>query len=319
VATYDSIITRTETGEGSGTLIPEAQRNEILKGVTATSAVLQLARKVNMSTKHEKQPVLSVLPEAYWVSGDTGLKETSAAEWDNKEIIAEELAVIFPVPENLIADAAYDIFSELRPLIVEALGVKLDQAVLFGTGAPASYEDSVVEAAVAAGNTVNVSATGDDASDVSTLMGLVEADGYNVNGFAGRMRLKARLRNLRDTSGAPIFSPSLTAGTPSTLWGENIVYSDANGAWNAEGVDLIGGDWSKLVVGVRQDITFKLFTEGVSSDGSGNVVLNLMQQDSVALRVTARYGFTVANPINRMNQVEDERYPFAVLETAEGS
>jgi HK97 family phage major capsid protein len=224
-----------------------------------------------------------------------------------------------PIPENLLADSNYDIWGEIRPRLVEAFGVKLDQAVLFGTDAPASYEDSVTEAAIAAGNTVNVSATGDDASDVSTLMGQVEADGFDVTGFAARLRLKARLRNLRDTTGSPIFSPSLTAGTPSTLWGESIVYSDANGAWNAEGVDLIGGDWSKLILGVRQDITAKLFTEGVVSDGSGNVSLNLMQQDSVALRVTARYAFSVANPINRRNQNEATRYPFSVLETAEGS
>ena len=319
MAGFANTLSRTDTGTGAGSLIPEAERREILKGLPAQSAALALARKVAMSTKVERQPVLSALPAAYWVSGDTGLKQTTKAEWENKELVAEELAVIVPVPENLLADSAYDVFGELRPLIVEALGVELDKAVLFGTDAPATFGNSIVEGAIAAGNTVNVSATGDDASDVSAVMGQVEADGFSVSGFAARNRLKARLRNLRDTSGSPIFSPSLTAGTPATLWGESIVYSDLNGAWSGEGVDLIGGDWSKAVIGVRQDITFKLFTEGVISNTAGNVVLNLMQQDSVALRVVARYGFTVANPISRVNQVEATRYPFAVLETAEGS
>jgi len=41
-----------------------------------------------------------------------------------------------------------------------------------------------------------------------------------------------------------------------------------------------------------------VFDQGVISDGSGNVVLNLMQQDSVALRVVARYAFATANPAN---------------------
>jgi HK97 family phage major capsid protein len=273
-----------------------------------------------MSTKHEKQPVLSALPQAYWVSGDTGLKETTRAEWDNKEIVAEELAVIVPVPENLLADAAYDIFSELRPLIVEAIGVKLDEAVLFGTNAPSGFTDAIVPDAYTASNVVDGDAgTADVAEDINQVMAKVEADGFQVNGFAARTRLKARLRGLRDSQNGLLFQPSLQAGTPGTLYGENIAYSDANGAWNAHFVDLIAGDWSKAVVGVRQDITFKVFTEGVISDGSGNVVLNLMQQDSVALRVVARYGFTVANPINRMNQVEASRYPFAVLETNEGS
>lgn len=319
MATYNAITTRTETGTGTGTLVPDAERREILKGMIAASAVLQLGRRVNMSTKVERQPVLSALPQAYWVNGDTGLKETTKAEWESKYLTAEELAVILPVPEALINDAAYDIFAELRPLIVEALGVKLDQAVLFGTDAPASYENSIHEAAVAAGNEHDVDDTGDLAEDVNQTMALVEEDGFEVNGFAARTRLKSRLRGLRTNDGALLFQPSLQAGLLGTLYGEQIVYSDANGAWRAEGVDLIAGDWSKLVVGVRQDITFKLFTEGVVSDGSGNVVLNLMQQDSVALRVVARYAFTVANPINRMNQVEANRYPFAVLETTEGS
>jgi HK97 family phage major capsid protein len=319
--TYNAITTRTETGEGSGSLVPNAERREILKGMVEASAVLSLARRVNMSTKHEKQPVLSALPAAYWVDGDTGLKETTKAEWGNKQLVAEELAVILPIPEALVADAAYDLFGEMRPLIIEALGAKLDDAVLFGDDAPASFEDALVPAAISAGNSV---ARGDvvldgyndlalDIGGEGGVMGQVEEDGFNVTGFAARTRLKAALRGLRDSTGAPIFQPSLTVGTPATLYGEPVFYGDRNGAWN-DGIDLIAGDWSKLVVGVRQDITFKLFTEGVISDGSGNVVLNLMQQDSVALRVVARYAFTVANPINRMNSTEAERYPFAVLE-----
>ena len=50
-------------------------------------------------------------------------------------------------------------------------------------------------------------------------------------------------------------------------------------------------------------MTFRVFTEGVISDDEGNVVLNLMQQDAVALRVTARFGWQIANPVN---PVEDE-------------
>jgi len=34
----------------------------------------------------------------------------------------------------------------------------------------------------------------------------------------------------------------------------------------------------------------------------------------VAMRVVARYGFQVPNPLNRMNMTEATRYPFAVLQ-----
>jgi hypothetical protein len=281
VSAYDQSITRTETGTGSGTLIPDAERKEILKGIQAQSVVLQRARKVTMSTKIERQPVLAALPEAYWVNGDTGLKKTTKADWDSKYLTAEELAVIVPVPDAVAADAAYDIFGEIKPLLVEALAAKLDAAVLFGRDAPASYENSIVEGAAAAGNYVTKGTGEDLAEDINQVMGKV--------------------------------GPSQVAGTPGTLYGEPIEFgADATGVWVDEGVDLIGGDWTKLVVGIRQDITYKLFTEGVISDDSGNVVLNLMQQDSAALRVVARYAFTVANPITRLN-TGASRYPFAYL------
>jgi hypothetical protein len=38
-----------------------------------------------------------------------------------------------------------------------------------------------------------------------------------------------------------------------------------------------------------------------------------MQQDMVALRATLRIGWQVPNPINRLNEVEATRYPFAAL------
>ena len=34
-----------------------------------------------MSAKFKKQPVLSALPVAYFVNGDTGLKQTTEAAW----------------------------------------------------------------------------------------------------------------------------------------------------------------------------------------------------------------------------------------------
>ncbi len=308
----NDVTGRTETGTGSGSLIPDAERNEILKGVTASSVVLSRGRNVRLSTKVERQPVLSALPEAYWVNGDTGLKQTTKAEWDSKVLTAEELAVIVPVPDAVRADAAYDIFAEVRPLLVEAIAAKLDAAVLFGVDAPASFEDSLKEGAIAAGNVETRGTAVDAAEDINQVMADVEADGYNVTGFAARTRFKALLRGLRDGNDNLLFGPSLTAGTPGTLYGEPIDFgSDALGVWVDQGVDLFAGDWSKLVVGIRQDITFRLFEEGVISDDSGNVVLNLMQQDSAALRVVARYAYTVANPITRLQP--DGGYPFAIL------
>jgi HK97 family phage major capsid protein len=299
-------------------LIPEGIREEIITNLPSASAALTLMKRVGMSTKKERQPVLSALPNAYWVEGDKGLKQTTKAEWENQYLEAEELAVLVPIPDAVREDAEFDIWGELKPSIVEALGAKIDEATIFDVDSPPSFPDAVITAAVKAGNVVGRGQIGDLAADIGDedgVMNLVEEDGFAVNGFAARTRLKSALRGLRDKNGALLFQPSLQAGTPATLYDESVVYPDGNGAWEDRGVDLIGGDWGKAIIGIRQDITYRVFEQGVISDEDGKVILNLMQQDSSVLRVVMRIGFVVANPINRKNPEAKDRYPFAVLES----
>lgn len=309
---YDSITDRND----AVALIPEEVSREIIKGVADKSVALSLMKQVPMSRKLYRMPVLSALPTAYFVSGDTGLKQTADLAWQNKYLTAEELAVIVPVPEAVIDDADYDIWGEARPLLEEAIASALDAAVLFGTNKPASWAESVEDFAAAASNAfVRGSVAGQDlAEDINAVMALVEADGYDVTGFVARKALKASLRGLRSaTEKLPIFSPSLTAGTPGALYGEPIEYVKNNSAWDSARADLLAGDWSKGIIGVRQDFTFKHLDQAVITDASGNIVYNLAQQDMVAMRVVARYAWQVANPVNRANTTEATRSPFAVL------
>lgn len=311
----NDLITRTDAGP----LIPEDESNVILQAVQEQSAARRLMRTVTMSTKQTRLPVLSTLPQAYFVDGDAGLKQTTALQWANRYLIAEEIAVIVPVPDNVIADSQFDLWAEIRPNLVAAVGRTLDAAVLFGVNKPASWPAAVVPGAVAAGNTFTRGSVVDQdvAEDVNQVMALVEDDGFTVNGFAARPRMRSTLRGLRATDGTPIYSPSLTGATPATLYGEQVAYVDG-GAWDETQADLIAGDWTQAVLGIRQDISFRVFTEGVVSDNTGTVVLNLMQQDTSALRLTFRVAFQVANPITSVNLVEANRYPFAVLEPVAG-
>ena len=64
---------------------------------------------------------------------------------------------------------------------------------------------------------------------------------------------------------------------------------------------------------MRQDRTYSIATEGVISGDAGAVVINLFQQDSVALRAVMRVAWQVPNPINRVQGTAANRYPVAVL------
>ena len=133
---YNSVISRTD----AAALIPEDVSAEIISNLPQQSAVMRLARRLpNMSRAQRRLPVMSALATAYFVSGDTGLKQTSDVAWENKYIDAEELAVIVPIPEAVLDDTDYDIWGQVRPAVEEALGLAIDQAVLYGTNIPATW------------------------------------------------------------------------------------------------------------------------------------------------------------------------------------
>jgi HK97 family phage major capsid protein len=310
VATYNSLVSRDNTDDP---LIPVPVSAQIIQEMPTNSFLLQHAGRVQMSTKTQRQPVLDVLPMAYWVNGDTGMKQTSAVDWKNVSLVAEELAVIVPIPEAYIDDSQIPIWDEVRPRIVEAFGAKIDAAGIFGVDKPASWPYSIHHSAVAAGNTVTGSTGNDFGQDVAALGELIAKDGFSINGFAARPGLKWRLVAMRTDEGIPIYQPNLQEGTgPGNLYGYPI-REVTNGAWDSTAADLIAGDWSKAIIGLRQDITWKMFDQGVISDGNGAVVLNLMQQDSVALRVTMRIAFATSNPVTALQANANARFPFGVV------
>ena len=299
------------------TMLPDQLSNEVIQTVPQSSVVMARARKVRMSTKTFKQPVLSSLPDAYWVNGDTGLKQTTKMAWSGVSMTAEEMAVIVPIPDALVADSTIDLWAEIKPLIAEAIGKKVDAATIFGDDKPASWPNALIPGAIAAGNSVELGTGADIGVDLASLGEKLALDGFAMNGFISRPGLHWSLMGLRDASGHAIYTPSLTTGLNSAPPTPGLLGYPLNeittGVWDAADAVMLGADWTKVVIGIRQDITMQMFSEGVLSDETGKVILNLMQQDSKALRVVFRVGFQVANPITRLNQNAATRYPAGVL------
>lgn len=311
-----NIIDRT----GAESLIPVQESNEIIQGIITQSAVLQRGRKLpNMTSKQYKMPVLDMLPIAYFVNGDSGQKKTTKMAWDKKFIIAEEIAVIVPIPEAVLDDSEYDIWAETKPRIIEAFGKKIDGAVLFGDDKPASWRADVVTTANTAKSVVTLGA-GDNLYD--KIMGeegsiaLIENSGYFVNGHMADISMRAKLRGLKNTNGDPLFKSDMQSGTTYSLDGSPMNFPN-NGSFDKSKALMISGDFSQLVYSIRQDITFKLFTEGVVQNTDGSIAYNLMQNDMVALRAVMRLGWEIPNPINSIQKDKTKRCPFAVLKAGE--
>ena len=307
-----SIIDRS----GAEALIPTQEANEIIQGAITQSAVLSRGRRLaNMTSRQYKMPVLDMLPIAYFVNGDTGQKQTTKQQWDKKYITAEEIAVIVPIPEAVLDDSEYDIWAEVRPRITEAFGKVIDSAILFGVNKPTSWRNDVVATATAAGAIVTLGSADnlyDKIMSEDGVIAKVENCGYFVNGHMADISMRAKLRGLKNTNGDPLFKSDLQGSTQYALDGSPMVFPN-NGAFDKSKALMISGDFSQLVYSIRQDITFKLFTEGVVQNTDGSIAYNLMQNDMVALRAVMRLGWEIPNPINSVEKNKEKRCPFAVM------
>ena len=253
------------------------------------------------------------------------MKQTTSVQWDNVYLNAEEMAVIVPIAKTLLDDLDYDFWTQVKPKVTEAFGVALDEAIFFGNGAPSTFPPAIVTAANSAGNLLVVGATAgkDFLDDINSAMGLVEADGYDVNGFWARKQVKAKLRGMRTTTNAFILNgddtgPQASVNTGS-LFGEKIVFSNAGlveYGTGATGYSMVMGDWTQGMLAIREDISMEMFDTGVITDNGSppTIQFNLLQQDMVALRVIARFAFAVPNPVNRQQPTTASRYPFAALQ-----
>lgn len=331
MAVYNTEINRTD----AGALIPEEAAKEIMQVAAEQSYVLRMARRLpNMSRAQKRLPVLSALPSAYFV-GERGRtpqtfgskKQTTEAAWSNKYINAEEIAVLVPIPQNVLDDADFDIWGELKPHIGAAFGKTIDTAILFGESdvtVPVAWPDGLFLGMPNA-HKIHLGEIGDLYDDIFGVGGViskVEEDGYLANGHLAALVMRARLRGLRldqgggAGTGAPLFVQDMRSRTPYTLDGLTMEFPK-NGAWDPTTYLMLTGDWDQLVWSMRTDITYKLLTEGVITDASTppQIQYNLGQEDMVALRCTMRLGWQLPNPINPINPTEATRFPFAALTT----
>ena len=299
-------------------LIPEPVTREIFQGVVEQSYALKHGRRLpNMTSKTQAINVLDMLPLAYWVEGDTGFKQTSSLAWEKKRLFAEELAVIVPIPEAVLEDTSYDIWGEVKPRLVEAMGKRVDEAILFGTGKPSTWRKAIVKTAKDAGNFVRAG-TGTAADLYKELLGeggviaKAEESGYTPTQILSAIQMRAKLRGLTDTSKRPIFMSTMQQSAQYMLDGVPMEFP-MNGAWDPTEALMIVGDFNQMVYSIRQDVTYKVLTEATIVDPSSRAVIySLAQQDMVALRATMRLGWEIPNPVSAYRDTLDDYCPFAV-------
>lgn len=292
------------------TLINQQNATEIWQAAAQFSAALRTFRTVSMGTKQTRYPVIAALPNAGFITGEdaddsNADKPTTSMSWTDRVLEAEEIAGIVVIPENVLDDTAFNVWAEVRPRIAEAVGATLDAAVFFGTNAPASWPDGIVPDAIAAGNSYGGGAV-DLAEDLNQIIGMVEADGYDPTAMYAARTIRVSLRGLRDDQGMPIYSTSLKSdGAANQVYGLDLEFV-TNGAWDAGAATAIAGDPRFAILGIRQDLTYKILDQATVGG------VSLAERDLIGLRFKMRVGFQTAETLTAEGGAS--AYPFAVLE-----
>jgi HK97 family phage major capsid protein len=272
------------------TLIQEAYADTLLNSATEASTVLSAFPTVNMGTKLSHLPVLATLPEAGWVSesatASEGVKPTSQVTWADRTLVAEEIAVIIPIHEDVLADSTVAVLSEIASLGGQAIGKKLDQAVLFGVDKPASWVSlDLLSAAAAASQTVRTVAGRAQESDivggVNKVSKLIAVAGYAPDTLISSLAMRYEVANLRDANGQLVFRDESFNGYRT--------FFNRNGAWDSASATSLVVDSSRIRIGVRQDITVKFLDQATVAG------INLAERDMVALRLKARFAYVLGN------------------------
>ena len=275
---------------------------------------MQLGRKLpNMTSKQTRIPVLSMLPLAYWVNGDTGYKQTSRQAWENVYLTAGELAVIVPIPEAVLADAEFDILGEVTPRVNEAIGLRVDQAILFGINRPAEWQNDIITVARQAATTFPAASA------------MIPC--WAKTDCLPRWRMQATPWTalwLPWVPKRPCAASRTPTATPCT---RAICRAPPPMPWTARDLlrrrqldtsvaRMVAGNFKQLVYAIRQDVDVKILDQAVIQDPSTKaIIFNLAQQDMIALRVTFRMGWAMPNPATRMNE-NRVNVPFAYIDAA---
>jgi hypothetical protein len=264
-------------------LIPQAVSDQLLNAVTVESVAMALGTVIRMPQGLEQFPVVSALPAAGWVNPRFGgQKPATKIEWSSQQIVPEELACALAIPSAFVDDAGFPVWDQVRPLVSSAMAQVIDDALLFGNGEPPSFPPNGVS-----GGTV---ITGTDALDaIDKGMAAVEAEGLIPNGIASGTAIGTALRQeYRALMVTPEAPPA------QTLYGLPVEVSTV---WDSSKGDAIVGDWTKLVIGLRQDIRFETSDSAILQDAAGEIIANAFQEDLVAMRCYMRLGAAIGSPL----------------------
>ena len=261
--------------------LPVEVSDVILQKTQEESAVMRLARNIELPGAGAAINVIVSDPEAQWV-GETEKKPVANPELATKVMQGYKLAVIVPFSNQFRRDAS-SLYNALISRLPAALGKKFDYTVFGGVQAPGSNFDTFA----------GITAQSLDSDPYGALVAAdtdIAVNGGILNGFALSPQGKGILLNATDTSKRPLFVNNVSEGAIPFILGAQTTLS--KGAFVAGSPNVVGicGDWSQALYGTVEGVTVNYSSDATLDLGNGQTI-NLFQQNMFAVRAEIEVGF----------------------------
>lgn len=259
--------------------VPVEIATELIKNIVSDSLAFKVCKHVAMNSDKKTLPVLTDAGSAYW-TGEGETIGTTIMAFDYPMLKAQKLAVIVPTTKEKLKDSTLDVLREIREGIADAFVRAIDSAVLFGKDTP--FEVNLNDVA----EVNKIVGTGSIDLDISGAMGKIEDNDLAVTGVVTHNGMKKTFRDLRDNNGNTIV---ISGGLSGSQIYNTPIYIPTSKAWDKTKAEVILGDFTRAVIGTRDEIHYEVLKEATVSG------LNLAEQDLIAVKCTMRFGFNVVD------------------------
>lgn len=269
--------------------IKEQATSEVLQTVTNTSAVEQVARRVNMTSEFASVPRFDA--EGVDVVPEHAVIPVVEADLDEVTLRAIKFANRHTISVEDDRDALVDELNAFKVRWASNFAVKLDNAALGASGAANGTTrpfESVYQAVGAGGRLATAGNL--TYEDLVGVVGDLETGDYGDDLVViAHPAFGMQLRNLKDEAGDRVVGDPLGAGVP-TVFGRELIFSKGARV-SATASDRPTGN-PLLIVGSRRNLILGV-RDGVESQLSDQV---RWETDELEIKMRARRGFVVADP-----------------------
>lgn len=268
--------------------LPNDVAAEILQKTQEGSAVMQLARQINLPGRGVQIPVITGDPTASWVA-ETGAKPVSTPSISKKVMQAHKLAVIVPFSNEFARDAA-SLYDALVARLPGVLAKTFDQTVFYGpaSGSLANFDNFAACTAQSLQSNVYSGLVAAD-TDIATAGGV-------MNGIVLSPQGKSVLLSAVDGEYRPLFNTVAEGGISRVLGADTYItsaaFKEGSGSGTSQTPDFVGvaGDWSHAMYGTVEGVKIDFSSDATLTLADSSTV-NLFQNNMFAVRAEIEVGF----------------------------